>query len=254
METSTTLNTLKTLKKLIYPCLSLTQNEFFDRLMQRIDDHFITLDKYSTLNDIKNKNKSKGELFELICFNFIKLNVFKQINCLNVWLFKDLPDNLRQEFGLSYKDMGIDIIVQTVDNKWLAIQCKYRKKPTHKNTNGYPAKWKVNWKDLSTFYSLCQRTGIKDIGWNKHIVITTAESVNRQGLKNDKDISICLGTFRNIEKSKWLELIGDKGETLNGSSLNIDTKLNDKDTKLNDSPNIDELRSKRLKFLLGNSI
>lgn len=257
----------KLCKSLIYQTLSSPQDEFFDKLRHKIDDYFLILPDGSvnTFSNTKNKNKLKGNLFEYICLGLIKLNIFRQISCKNAWLFSEIPDDLKIFLGFRNKDMGIDIVVQTTTDTWIAVQCKYKKEPTYKKSpNGHHIRWQVNWKTLSTFYSLCERTGpqvgvyndptkqvgdhadpAKQVGgWYKRVVITTAQSVNRQGHKNDKDISICINTFRSINKDIWLKFIGDIGHKC---SSHFDV-TNIESIKDKDAIDKEELRLKRLAF------
>jgi hypothetical protein len=231
---------MEIIKSFIYQCISLPETEVFDKLMEKINDytHNINLNNMGSIKSYKgNKNKIKGDIFEIICLNMIKNNSFKNINAKNVWLFKELPLDISIFLGFKHKiDKGIDIIVQTVDNNWLAVQCKYRSKP--KNTkvnigNGKTIykKWQVNWDELSTFYSLCDRTGPENYGWYKHVVITTAEFVGREGRKNEKDLSICLGTFRGLIKDEWFKLLGDTGNKLESNTSNIIEEKLDNTTK-----------------------
>jgi hypothetical protein len=233
------------LNKFIISCLSATEDVFFDQLLQKINDHYDGLDVLKKagltvgMKDIKNKNKDKGNLFEFLCLRLIQLNVFKGIRCKEAWLFKDLPNNLREQFKFTHKDMGIDIIVNTIDNKWLAVQCKYKKKSAYSKTpNGQFIKHQIGWKSLSTFYSLCDRTGPVS-GWNKHVVITTAASVNRQGRQNNKDLNICVGTFKGLPKDTWFAFIGESGHKLTDAPEIIIEKPVD----------VNEVRTNRLKFL-----
>ncbi len=229
--------------KLITPCLSQPEELFFDAFTQRINDHYDTLDtsKIIQINNIKNKNKDKGDFFEYISLRLIQLQAFKQIKCHQAWLFKDIPQEWREYFKFTQRDMGIDIIVQTVNNEFLAIQCKYKKKSRHTRApNGAYIKHQIGWKNLATFYGLCDRTGPIG-GWNKHIVITTASSVNRQGRQNNKDLNICLGTFRGLSKDVWFQLIGENGHKL------TDKVVEEKIERID----VEEVRNKRLKFLEG---
>jgi len=112
------------LVKLITPCLSQPEELLFDEFTQRINDHYDTLDtsKVIQINNIKNKNKDKGDFFEYISLRLIQLQAFKQIKCHQAWLFKDIPQEWREYFKFTQKDMGIDIIVQTINNEWLAVR------------------------------------------------------------------------------------------------------------------------------------
>lgn len=264
---------VKVLHKIVSSNISVPQDDFFDTLVKKIDDHYDTL-SFNTFNTLKKSNKSleKGILFEIICYKLLEKNAFNNINIQSVWFTSNIqgsnhPYNILSEenrlaFSLGKKDMGIDLVVLTTDNNWLAIQCKYRKKPRRSTApNGKRIYWSVKWSELSTFYSLCQRTGpynnsSNNSTWEKHVVMTNAPSTNRQGRKNDKDLSICLGSFRSIPKSVWLNIIGYTGYTLNQPINNINlsnlSDINNIVIQINKDKNKDKkgfLREKRSKFL-----
>lgn len=101
--------------------------------------------------------------------------------------------------------MGIDIIVEN-NSEFYAVQCKYK---NNKSSC-------LSWKNLSTFYALCSKSG----PWKKHIVMTTCITTNYQGIMTEKDVVYCLATFKNINKDNWLKMCKiTKGYTLNESIL-----------------------------------
>lgn len=219
------------LKSLLRPCLTLSDPiELFDKFQQRIDDHFATLKStdIKSLKNAKGANKLKGDFFEYLCLRLLvprdtgeptvswKNPLLRRVK--NAWLFKEIPDTIRAECALSTRDMGIDIVAETHDGQWLAIQCKYRKKPIkpRRTPNGMPIRNIVTHKDVSTFNALCERTGPKSkgSGWYRQIVMTNCEGVNRQGRKTEKEMTIANKSFVAIDKSVWLALCGDNGHTL----------------------------------------
>lgn len=247
---------MNVIQSLVNKVLNYPNNEIFDHLIQEIEDYVYNYGNSSVMgiSQLKiNKNKLKGDIFEFICWKLLKDGSIRNLKVKNVWLFNEspytpkdaiLPLELRESFEFKNKDYGIDIIIESESGEYSAVQCKYRKKPNKSKTpNGNFIKWQVTWKDLSTFYSLCERTGPPNIGWNKHIVMTTAESINRQGRKNPKDLSICIGTFRGLPKESWFKFVDDIGYRLIDQSIII----NQIDQK--ERPNLDELRKKRIAAL-----
>ena len=121
-------------------------------------------------------------------------------------------------------DYGIDLISKKSDG-YYAIQCKYRR-PQEKTQV-------IPWKSLSTFYAMVVKSG----PWVKHITMTNVNGCRHIGEKTDKDWSICIGTFRNINHFSWLKIC-------NGALI----------TEPIVAPDRELLRNKRLEFLnkLGN--
>jgi predicted helicase len=128
----------------------------------------------------------------------------------DVWLLKDLPNDILEKLSMKRQDMGIDIVARTPEQKYIAIQCKYKKHTSFKQNI-------LSWKSLSTFYALCLRTG----PWEKYIIMTNCIYTRHQGKKTPKDISYCLKTLQNITKDEWLKMCCKTGQTI---STIIDVK------------------------------
>ena len=181
----------------------------------------------------RDNKKIRGDIFEEFCVLYLK-NI---LNYEKVWRLPDVPDEILIKLNLKRRDMGIDIICEN-NGLYIAVQCKYKKHTTIR-------KHCVTWKELSTFYALCLRTGIvtdQEKGWEKYIVMTNCEYITHMGKKTEKDLSICIGSFRNITKDNWIKMCNIKGNILqsNHKEINIIPKK--------ENLTLEELREKRLKF------
>ena len=121
-----------------------------------------------------------------------------------------MPDDILDKLILKRRDMGIDIIVETSDEKYLAVQCKYKKHTGCKLNI-------LSWRTLSTFYALCLRTG----PWDKYIIMTNCVYTRHQGKKTPQDVSYCLKTLQNITKDEWLRMCNVSGVKI-GSEEQLD--------------------------------
>lgn len=179
------------------------------------------------LQAMKMRNeKVKGDIFEYFCQLYLKYCY----GLKEVWLLNEIPTEMREFLNLGKNDFGIDLVGIDEDNKYYAIQSKFRKRNSTKKIS-------VTWKQLSTFYALCARTG----PYEKYIVITTADYVRRVGKKSEKDVIIGFNKLKNISHFKWMEMCN----VLNDNQLNttsLDTPTPSK-TLTNE-----ELRQKRLLF------
>jgi hypothetical protein len=194
----------------------------FDVLMQNIEN-YIEGGKAHTMSHLKekaNNKKKKGDLFESFCCLYLR----HVLDHDEVWFYKDFPKELKEQFHLPNNDYGIDLISKKGDG-YYAIQCKYRR-PQEKTQV-------IPWKSLSTFYAMVVKSG----PWVKHITMTNVNGCRHIGEKTDKDWSICIGTFRNINHFSWLKIC-------NGAPI----------TEPIVAPDRELLRNKRLEFLnkLGN--
>jgi len=174
------------------------------------------------LQDMKSRNtKIKGDIFE--CFTQLYL---KDIYGLKeVWLLNEIPEDIRIKLNLRRKDYGIDLVGIDINGKLYAIQSKFRKRSVNRKVC-------ISWKELSTFYALCERTGPYD----KYIVFTTADYVNRIGKKTQKDITIGFNQLLKLSHFDWIKICGS-------------LKTNQNIITQQQSFSLEELRQKRLKFL-----
>lgn len=154
-----------------------------------------------TFTEMRNRDNKKirGDVFEE--FSVLYLKHVKKYD--QVWRLPDVPDHVLTGLGLKRPDMGIDIIAEK-NGKYTAVQCKYKKHTTIKPVNV------LSWKQLSTFYALCLRTG----PWEKYIVMTNCDYVRHAGKKTPKDLSICLKTLQNTSKEEWTLMCELEGNTI----------------------------------------
>jgi len=151
----------------------------------------------------RDNKKIRGDIFEDFTVLFLK----HARNFDNVWRLGDVPDDILDKLGLKkHQDMGIDIVAER-DKKYYAVQCKYKKHNSIKKNI-------LTWKQLSTFYALCLRTG----PWEKYIVVTNCDYTRHAGKKTTKDVSICLKTLQNITKEQWTRMCEIEGNKLTQSS------------------------------------
>lgn len=204
----------------------------------------------------RDNKKIRGDIFEEFCVLYLKY--IKLYN--NVMLLKEVPNELLEKLSIKRRDMGIDIIVEH-NNNYYAVQCKYKKNKTKRKNI-------VSWKALSTFYALCLRSG----PWTKYIIMTNCDYAKHEGAKSEKDLSLCLKTFQNIDKDNWLKMCNLNGNKLN--NIIINNEINDfngnilnkiceenkiheikktkKNTDINKKPSLEELRKLRLEKYTAN--
>ena len=80
------------------------------------------------LEELTKSNQSKlaGDIFENVCKYFLQTAPQYQTKLKNVWLLKEVKEDLRRKLNLPSTDEGIDLITETFDGKYWAIQSKYR--------------------------------------------------------------------------------------------------------------------------------
>lgn len=104
------------------------------------------------LNALDLTTRKKGTMFEKLCTHLLRekdtANVYKEIVLWSEWEHKD------------GNDKGIDIIIQTKNDEFIAVQCKFF------TSN------KVVLSDLSTYFTQLQ-SGVGNVKFSKGIIITT---------------------------------------------------------------------------------
>jgi len=85
------------------------------------------LEQQSMLESINNKNLFIGKSFEFFTKYFF-LHDTKHIDQYkNVWLFDELPTEIRNRYKLGNVDYGIDLVLEDTEGKITAVQCKYKR-------------------------------------------------------------------------------------------------------------------------------
>jgi predicted helicase len=88
--------------------------------------------------------KQKGDLFEELVKSYLLLEPEYASKLKHVWLSREVPLAMAEKLKLPATDQGIDLIAETKDGEFWAIQCKYRQDTDHSLT----------WRDISTFTGL----------------------------------------------------------------------------------------------------
>jgi len=70
--------------------------------------------------------KQKGDCFETLTKHFLQLHPEYVTLLSNVWRLEEVPPRIRKYLNLPQPDEGIDLIAETKDRQYWAIQCKYR--------------------------------------------------------------------------------------------------------------------------------
>ncbi len=118
------------------------------------DELKIIFDQFQT-------TKEKGDFFERLTELYLKLHPFYATKLKEVWRWSNLPDVKRTLLQLPTKDLGIDIVVETLDGDLWGVQCKYLSDNDQSMTLDY----------ISTFAGIIASRSILKFG----LVATTAD-------------------------------------------------------------------------------
>ena len=192
--------------------LSRTDRTIFESLLDKFQTNYEK--SADTIQKLQKKTtKSKGTGFETFCKMWLKAKNYPQ-----VYLLKEVPQDILDVLNLPRNDLGIDLIAIDSNGGYYAIQSKY------KLGSKYRAN-KVSWKELSTFHDLCSRTG----PYLRRITMTNCVGVRHIGDKDEKDQTIAFNTFNNADRAFWLKMIGSEGHRLgDGSEAGVEIIIENK--------------------------
>ncbi len=90
----------------------------------------VLISKINSWNDFKNllvtkTKQEKGQAFEELTKFFLEYNPIYKTKLKKVWLLKEIPSSVIKKLNLPTNDQGIDLIAETFEGTYWAIQCKY---------------------------------------------------------------------------------------------------------------------------------
>ena len=150
-------------------------------------------------NDFKSElkaldRKGKGDCFEVLTRYYLQLHPKYATKLKKVWLLSKVPPRLRRKLNLPGPDEGIDLIAETHDGEFWAIQCKYRQDETKS----------LSRRQLSTFTDLALNI-CKNI--DLALVCTTANRFSHKFKLYGERLSFCAGDqWRELDKSFFRDL------------------------------------------------
>ena len=124
--------------------------------------------------------KDKGDCFELLTERFLCLDPTYASLLKKVWPLGKLPEKVRKHLNLPLTDEGIDLVAETKEGDYWAIQCKYK---TDENSS-------LTRKELSTFTDLA--FGICN-NFTFGLVCTSADRFSRKLKLHEGKIGFCSG-------------------------------------------------------------
>jgi len=83
-----------------------------------------------------NQTRLAGDTFELLVKYYLLTNPTYQSKLKNVWLLKEVKEVIKKKLNLPDQDEGIDIIAETKEGHFWAVQAKYRSDPNETLTLG----------------------------------------------------------------------------------------------------------------------
>ena len=158
-------------------------NGYFPRIMAAKQTGLLeAIRGCSSWRDIQAKlrrfpEKRKGDLFEELVKAYLEIEPEYASKLKRVWLGRDVPLAVAKRIKLPATDQGIDLVAETHEGNFWAIQCKYRQETDHSLT----------WREISTFtglaFGVCR-------GFDFGIICSTTERITHV-LKDQERIGFC---------------------------------------------------------------
>lgn len=166
-------------------------NKFRNVFLDIIKDVTSYIEFENVIKHLK-EDKLKGDMYEFFC-KIVYENLVKDVK--NIYLYSEIPDDLKQKHKLPLNDKGIDALVIMNDGTTNAIQVKFRS-----NLSTI-----IPYGDMATF--IASTYGPHVSGFNKGIIFTNCYDVCDE-LKNDGFIRYTRDSIIALtdEKSFWDEL------------------------------------------------
>ncbi len=131
--------------------------------------------------------KEKGDAFEFFAHAFFSI-FSKTYNLKNVYMFKDIPKKITNQYRLENKDNGVDGIIITNDEKVIAYQVKFRSDNTY-----------ANYSELSTFWAESEYC-------DGRCIFSNSFELPKQAGKKKNQFTILLNTLLELEEDFFFQL------------------------------------------------
>lgn len=122
--------------------------------------------------------KAKGDVFERVVQRYLQIEPRYRSLLKHVWLLDEVPQKIRKHLQLPSRDMGIDLVAETHDGSYWAIQAKYRAEVGRRMT----------FRELSTFAALAY-TSCRNIRYA--LVCTTTDRISSELEGQPERIGVC---------------------------------------------------------------
>lgn len=123
------------------------------------------LSKYNVHDlNLGEKDTRAGKLFEYFTKYYFQHAPSEEGNFSNVWLFNEVPLDIRQKLNIGNTDYGVDLILENTQNQYYAVQCKF------KNNERDVLNWTAD--KIANLFAFCPNA-------NRFIVFTNAADLDK---------------------------------------------------------------------------
>ncbi|PKG42792.1 DEAD/DEAH box helicase [Psychroflexus sp. MES1-P1E] len=131
------------------------------------------------------KDTSAGQIFEVFAkYYFLTAPEIDGLYS-DVWLYDEIPLNTKAKLDLGTVEYGIDLLLKTIDDKYIAVQCKFKNDETSK----------LNWSSdkISNLFAYCPKA-------DGYIVFSNCSSLDKVSLSRQENFTFySIGHLLEIE-------------------------------------------------------
>ena len=137
--------------------------------------------------------KQKGDLFEELTKHYLCLEPEYASKLKFVWLLREVPTSLAKRLRLPSSDQGIDLVAETKDGEYWAIQSKYREESDQS----------ITWREISTFtglaFGVCR-------GFSYGLIASTTERITNVLKHQDRIGFAALDVWQGLDEEFFKRL------------------------------------------------
>jgi superfamily II DNA or RNA helicase len=137
--------------------------------------------------------KQKGNLFEELTKHYLLLEPEYASKLKSVWLLGEVPTALAKRLKLPSNDQGIDLVAETKEGEYWAIQSKYREESDQS----------ITWREISTFtglaFGVCR-------GFSYGLIASTTERITNVLKHQDRIGFAALDVWQGLDEEFFKRL------------------------------------------------
>jgi superfamily II DNA or RNA helicase len=137
--------------------------------------------------------KQKGDLFEQLTKHYLLLEPEYASKLKSVWLLGEVPTALAKRLKLPSNDQGIDLVAETKEGEYWAIQSKYREESDQS----------ITWREISTFtglaFGVCR-------GFSYGLIASTTERITNVLKHQDRIGFAALDVWQGLDEEFFKRL------------------------------------------------
>jgi superfamily II DNA or RNA helicase len=137
--------------------------------------------------------KQKGNLFEELTKHYLLLEPEYASKLKSVWLLGEVPSRLAKRLKLPSNDQGIDLVAETKEGEYWAIQSKYREESDQS----------ITWREISTFtglaFGVCR-------GFSYGLIASTTERITNVLKHQDRIGFAALDVWQGLDEEFFKRL------------------------------------------------